>query len=202
MIDGLQRSSAHWNVIAQQVMMASVDFGSGVGTFDPRFAGAPVRNVDTWDGYFASRSRILRAVSDYGPGKTIVLTGDVHSSWVNDLRVNSADASSPVVATEFVGPSLTSHFPTTFIPVILAALADPANADVKFFEGTLHGYVRCRATPEQWLSDYRVVDTVTVPNANVRTLRSFTVDHPQAGAAAFEATAAAQNHRSRRPPHS
>lgn len=182
LIDGLRRSPAHWNVIGQQVMMASVDFGPGVSTFDPRFAGAPVRNVDTWDGYFASRNRILRAVSDYGAGNTIVLTGDVHSSWVNQLKVDGADGASPVIATEFVGPSLTSHFPTRFIPVILAALADPVNAHVKFFEGTLHGYVRCHVTPERWRSDYRVVDTVSVPSANVRTLKSFLLDHERAGA--------------------
>ena len=188
-IDSLRHSRARWNVIAQQVMMASVDFGPGVGTFDSRFAGTQVRNVDAWDGYVAARNRLLGAVRDNAVQNVIVLSGDVHSSWVNELKADFTETTSPVVATEFVGPSVTSHFPTTFLPVISSALADPANNHVKFFEGTLHGYVRCHVTPERWRSDYRVVDTVARPNANVRTLKSFLVNDRDPAAAPVEAVA-------------
>ena len=37
-----------------------------------------------------------------------MLTGDIHSNWVNDLKVDFRNADAPAVATEFVGTSITS----------------------------------------------------------------------------------------------
>ena len=42
----------------------------------------------------------------------MIITGDIHSSWVNDIRADPVDAASPVVATELVGTSISSSFPT------------------------------------------------------------------------------------------
>jgi phosphodiesterase/alkaline phosphatase D-like protein len=38
----------------------------------------------------------------------VVLTGDVHSYFVNDVRSSNRDPGSPVVATELVGTSISS----------------------------------------------------------------------------------------------
>ena len=111
----------------------------------------------------------------------MVLSGDIHSNWVADLKTDFADPGSPIVGTEFVGTSITSDFSPELIPIIAAALLDPANAHVKFFDGAFHGYVRCSVTPERWRSDYRVVDTVLLPTATVRTLKSFVVNDGLAG---------------------
>jgi alkaline phosphatase D len=102
---------------------------------------------------------------------------------VADLKADFADATSAVVGTEFVGPSITSVFPPPLIPVVQAALLDPRNAHVKFFEALLHGYVRCTVTPEEWRSDYRVVATTLSPVSPVHTLASFVVENGQPGAA-------------------
>jgi alkaline phosphatase D len=181
-LDMLSRSGARWNVIAQQVMMASIDFGPGVALADPRLAGLQVRNVDAWDGYVAARNRLLRTVRDQDIPNLIVISGDIHSSWVADLKAEFADPVSPIVGTEFVGTSIASDFSPAFIPIIEAALLDPTNAHIKFFEGALRGYVRCVVTPEQWRSDYRVVDTVLLPSATVQTLASFIVRNNHPGA--------------------
>lgn len=183
LLDGLARSRARWNVIAQQVMMAAVDFGPGVAAFDPSFpVGLSLRNVDAWDGYVAARNRLLGFVADRHVENLVVLTGDTHTSFVADLKADFADAISPVVGTEFVGPSITSVFPPQFIPVVQAALLNPRNAHVKFFEGLLHGYVRCTVTPEAWRSDYRVVTTTLAPVSPVHTVASFVVEDGQPGA--------------------
>jgi alkaline phosphatase D len=182
LFDGLRRSKSRWNVIAQQVMMAAVDFGPGAARFDPRLVGLQIRNVDAWDGYVTARNRLLGGVEDEEIANLVVLSGDIHSSWVADLKADFADPSSPAVGTEFVGMSISSNFRSDFIPIIEGALLDPVNAHVKFFEGTLHGYVRCSLTPERWRSDYRVVDTVLTPAARVRTLKSFVVKAGNAGA--------------------
>jgi alkaline phosphatase D len=181
LLDGLRRSKSRWNVIAQQVMMAAVDFGPGVARFDPRVAGLQIRNVDAWDGYVAARNRLLGGVQDEEIANLVVLSGDIHSSWVADLKADFADPASPAIGTEFVGMSISSTFRSDFIPIIEGALLDPANAHVKFFDGTLHGYVRCSVTPERWRSDYRVVDTVLMPTATVRTLKSYVVKEGHAG---------------------
>ena len=175
LLDGLRNSHARWNVIAQQVMMAAVDFGPGAALFDSRLAGLQVRNVDAWDGYVAARNRLLGAIHEEAIKNLIVLTGDMHSSWVADLKTDFTDPASSRVGTELVGPSISSGFPAEFVPIVEAALLDPANAHIKFFDGSSHGYVRCVVTPEQWRSDYRVVDNVLFPSAAVRTLQSFTV---------------------------
>src|SRR5262245_59395983 len=182
LLDGLRRSKSLWNVIAQQVMMAAVDFGPGAARFDPRLAGLQIRNVDAWDGYVAARNRLLGGVLEKKIANLVVLSGDNHSSWVADLKPDFADPGSPTIGTEFVGTSITSGFRPDFIPIIKGALLDPANAHVKFFDGVYHGYVRCSVTPERWRSDHRVVDTVLLPTARVQTLKSFVVKDGHAGA--------------------
>ena len=104
---------------------------------------APLLNMEAWDGVAAARNRLLGLVRDARIGNVVVLTGDVHSSWVTDLKADFVDPTSPVVATEFVGTSISSDFPPQFIAAIQAALVHPANAHVKFFDGAFRGYVRC-----------------------------------------------------------
>jgi alkaline phosphatase D len=62
----LQRSHAQWNVLAQQVMMARVNFAPALP--------APLLNLDAWDGVTAARNRLLGFVRDGGVGNVVVLT--------------------------------------------------------------------------------------------------------------------------------
>lgn len=182
--EGLRRSRSRWKVLAQQVMMTAVDFGPGLARFDPRLTGLQVRNVDAWDGYVAARNRLLGSIAEQGIDNLVVLTGDIHSSWVADLKADFSSADGPIVGSEFVGMSITSEFPAGFIPIVYGALRDPGNSHVKFFDGVAHGYVRCTVTPEQWRSDYRAVDTVMMPRATIQTLKSFLIFNGEPGAIA------------------
>jgi alkaline phosphatase D len=87
LLRGLDRSAARWNVLAQQVVMAELDLHPGPG-----------RSwwSDAWDGYAADRQRILRALWERQPANPIVLTGDIHAFFVNDLRLSNRDPGSPV----------------------------------------------------------------------------------------------------------
>jgi alkaline phosphatase D len=147
------------------------------------FDGRPetgVFNLDQWDGYVAARDRLLRFLNLRKPSNPVVISGDIHSSWVHDLKVDFNQPTSATVGTEFVGTSISSDFPTSFIAPVQAALSD--NPHTKFFDGAFRGYVRCKLTPERWQSDYRVVSTITEPNAKVSTLASFLVQNGQPGA--------------------
>jgi len=169
--DGLAASTARWDVVGQQVIMAEVDFAAGP---------LELFNMDQWDGYVAARDRILRFLGERQPSNPVVITGDIHSSWVCDLKADFADPASPTVGTEFVGTSISSEFPVAFDPLVRAALPD--NPHIRFFDGLLRGYVRCRLDRNQWRTDFRVVPTVLTPDAPVSTLASFVVEDGIAGA--------------------
>ena len=91
---GLDASKARWNLLTQQTLMAQADVLAGPGE---RFYS------DGWDGYPAARKRLLGFLGERKPANPVVLGGDVHSFWVNDLKPDFNAARSPTVASEFVG---------------------------------------------------------------------------------------------------
>jgi len=168
---GLRRSRARWNVIAQQVMMMRGDLGEALGS------AVPVYNMDAWDGYQAQRQRILDFLARERPANPIVLTGDIHSAWVAELRQNFLDPTSPVVAVEFVCTSIASSFIDSFIPIIEANLGpNSRNPHIRFFEGRHRGWTLCNVTPERWQADFRIVQTLSDPASPVETVSSWVVD--------------------------
>jgi alkaline phosphatase D len=175
LLDGLDRSAARWNVIAQQTILAQYDFRAG-----------PERafNMDQWDGYVAARNRLLGFLLARRPANPVVITGDIHSSWVHDLKADFDTPASATVGTEFVGTSISSDFPQQAIAPVTAALAD--NPHTKFFDGANRGYVRCDLSRRRWLTDFRAVPTVggqvLVADGPVTTLASFVVEDGVPGA--------------------
>ncbi len=110
----------------------------------------------------------------------VVLTGDYHSNWVNNLRFDDRRSEAPVVATEFVGTSISSEgngarFPKDW----QATLAK--NPGVRFFNGE-RGYIRCTVTPHEWRSDFRTVPYVSRPGAPIVTRATFAVEAGRPGA--------------------
>ena len=167
----LLESQATWNVLAQQVMMGLVDFVAG-----------PVKkySMDQWPGYAFERMRLIKHIADRRIPNPIVLTGDIHSNWVNDLRVDDRDMNQPIVAAEFVGTSLSSggngsKAPPKGLDTLLAE-----NPFVKF-HNRQRGYVRCTVTPKLWKSDYQIVEEVEKPGGDVVTKASFVVEAGRPG---------------------
>ena len=171
LFDALSESSAEWNVIPQQVMMAQVD----------RMPGDDVRySMDQWPGYAASRDRLLGFVAERRVRNPVILTGDIHSNWVNDLLLDFGDPASPVVATEFVGTSISSSGdggPNT-------EYAEGVMRDNPFvkLQNAQRGYVSCEVTPGRWTARYRVLDRVSVRGAPRQTLAEFAVEAGRPGA--------------------
>jgi len=173
LLEGLADSEARWNVIAQQVMMMQANFGPAAQV--PRLF-----NMDAWDGYVAARNRILGFLLHGRPSNPVVPTGDIHSSWVANLKADFDDPTSATVATELVGASISSDFPAQFVPAVQASL--PANPHIRFFDGLRHGYVRCDVDRYRWRADFRTVSTILEPVAPVSTLASFVVESGRPGA--------------------
>jgi alkaline phosphatase D len=171
LLNGLTRSQTRWNVIAQQVMMGQFDV-------DPK--AAKIYNMDQWDGYTAERNRLLQALYQNKTTNPVVITGDVHSSWVHDLKLDFDRPNSPIVGTEFITTSISAEFSKEGIDIAKAAL--PGNPHTQFFDGAFRGYVRCELTPQQWQTDYRVVADVSKPDSSFSTLASFVVENGRPGA--------------------
>jgi alkaline phosphatase D len=168
---GLISSLGTWNVLAQQVMMGMVDYTA---------AGRTGFSMDQWPGAAHERMALVRFLADRKVPNPVVLTGDIHSNWVNDLRVDDRKAETPVVATEFVGTSVTSGGNGVDRPKDMDALLG-ANPCVRFHNRE-RGYVRCTVTPGTWTSDYVVCEDVTRPGGKVLTRASFVVEAGTPGA--------------------
>lgn len=165
---GLRASRARWNVLANQVMMAQLMRGT---------PEAPTYSMDKWDGYVAARDRLMRVLAKAPPSNPIVITGDVHSNWVADLKANFDDPSSTTVATEFVGTSMSSGGDGSEGSVERVRALNP---HVKFFNGR-RGYVRMEITQGACTADYRVLPYVTKPGAPIDTRGSFVVENGRKG---------------------
>lgn len=169
--EGLQASPARWNILAQQVMMARVDRTPG---------DAVAYSMDQWAGYEVGRKRLLQFLADRKISNPVVLTGDIHTNWVNDLKVDFDDLDSATVATEFVGTSITSGGDGAEKGKDTdGVLAE--NPFVKFYNAE-RGYVRCELTPNAWQTDFRVVPVVSQPESPCLTRASFVVENGKPGA--------------------
>jgi len=169
--DGLKASQATWNVLAQQVMMARVDRRPGT---ERGFS------MDQWAGYELPRRRLLSFLKDNSIANPVVLTGDIHCNWVNDLKIDFDNEKDPVVATEFVGTSITSGGDgTDKLDSTDSMYAE--NPFVKFFNSQ-RGYVDCTVTPKTWTSQYKIVSYVTKKDAPLLNRATFEVEAGRAGA--------------------
>ena len=171
LLRNLERSRSRWNVIAQGVLMGQLKHDADGGRFWN----------DSWDGWPGQRARVLQRIHDAEVRNPVVITGDWHSTFVNDLKADYEDEDAPVVATEFVGTSISSNgdcicYGPYYGPMI------PFNPDIKFFDGDRRGYVRCRLDHDEWRTDLRMVPTVSTRDAPVSTLASFVVDDGTPGA--------------------
>ncbi|BAC88431.1 alkaline phosphatase D family protein [Gloeobacter violaceus] len=168
---GLEGSGALWNVLAQQVLMAELNHDLEGGT---RYWN------DGWDGYPVARQRLLRHIATQRIANPVVITGDWHSTFVSDLKLDFKNPDSLVVAAEFVTPSITTNgdaivYGPYYGPMI------PQNPHIKFFDGDRRGYIRCHLDRERWLADIRYVESVSTPDSPIETFASFVIENGQPG---------------------
>jgi alkaline phosphatase D len=172
LLESLAKSPATWNVLAQQVMMGRID----------RKPGAEVGySMDQWPGYEVNRRRILRHFHDHKVANPVVLTGDIHANYVNNLLVDFDDLGGKVVGTEFVGTSISSGGNGVDKPAIHADIMSENAAFLKYWNAE-RGYVSCEVTPKQWVAHYRIATDVTKRHTPVVTRASFVTEAGRPGA--------------------
>ncbi|MGP4018484.1 alkaline phosphatase D family protein [Saccharopolyspora sp. 5N708] len=166
LLQGLRTSRAKWDVLGQQVMFAEIDYANGE---------TEAYNPDAWDGYVGSRQRVMQGWQQAKVRNPVVLTGDVHSNWANDIHNGDA-----VVGTELTTTSITSggDGSANLTDQQKAYLAE--NPHVRLYNNQ-RGYIRTRFTEGELRADYRVVPYVSKQGAPVETLASFVIEDGKPG---------------------
>lgn len=168
----LTHSPARWNLLAQNVIMARLGEQQADGTLTAW--------TDAWDGYPAARSRLLTHIAAAMTRNPIVFSGDIHSFWNNDLKVDFGDDATPAVATEFVTTSVTSDGP----PQDHLQSKVAAHAHLHYAESRYRGYALVELIGDRLTNHFRIVSDVADPKSAIATLATFVVEDGQAGAVA------------------
>lgn len=168
---GVGQAPDSWHVWANSIMLSQLRGRPG-GWY---------MFTDQWDGFLAERKEVLTEVLDSGLEDLVVITGDWHSAFVDDIRPDFDDTSSPVVGTEFTAHSVSSSAYSADWNATNGPLMGWANPHLKYFEGNRYGYDVYEVTPERFSTHMRVVADRRDPASPVTTLTTFHVDRGRAG---------------------
>lgn len=175
LLDKLTTSTSTWRFLGQQVM-----FGQFKGLNAPDLEAAGITatkdvlalNMDQWDGYPEARQRILDVLKAYRISNTVILTGDIHTSWAMEIFEDSANGytnnervriGEKPLAVEFVTPSVTSPGLSEPVADPLATLIPTMNPHMKYVELKSHGFMVIDATHQKVTCDWWFVDTIDSP---------------------------------------
>ncbi|MBX9793615.1 MAG: alkaline phosphatase D family protein [Burkholderiaceae bacterium] len=161
-----------WNLVAQQTLMARHSWA------DPAGPAGGSYWTDGWDGYVASRNRLLGTVAERQVPGVVVLGGDVHANVVADLKADFDRPEAPAVATEFCGTSVTSHG----LPQDRIDAARRFNPHIHLSRSDQRGCMLFTLDAKRLQVALRVVDEASNPASAVRTSAKFVVESDRPGA--------------------
>jgi alkaline phosphatase D len=162
------KSKARWNILGQDLIAASLR-QPGKNAEGQEIWGY---FTDGWDGYPATRDRMLRAIEVSKLSNPVIFSGDIHSFWANEVKKNPFDPETKSIATEFVGTSVTANGPS--YEFFQRALTE--NPHVRYFESRNRGYVSVTLTPKALSARYMAISDRRDLNASVSLIKSFVVE--------------------------
>lgn len=160
LMDQLSGSTAKWNILTQQFMMAEARRP------DPR-TGEVTYSNDGWDGYPQARDRVLTRWRDAKVANPMAIGGDSHAFIASDLGIGP---DGPVIAPAFVGGSMSSTSGPDFKTMV------DNSPRVRFGEAERRGYTIVDVTPRQSLVTMRATQDATRPDTTTSTLKQFVVE--------------------------
>jgi alkaline phosphatase D len=152
--DSLGRGGVTWNLLGNPVVLAGVDAGTDEGSY----------YLDTWDGFPQARERLIAQLADVS--NPVVLTGDYHAGMVLDVHARPFEASSAVVAPEFMAPPISSILFPADVSARTPQLRQQHDA---------HGYLTVEVTPEALTATFRTIEDVTDEATPIATAATWTV---------------------------
>jgi len=165
---GLAGSQRQWKLLGQSTQMSPTghDTPEGRQTW-----------TDGWDGYPEARRQLLQGVRDAGVNNVVALGGDVHRHVAAGLRIAPNDPDSPMVASEFVGGSISSRGAGQ--GAMARLMRD--NPDVAHARGDERGHALIEVTPEAMQCEFRATAFPVAADAAFHTQARFAVEAGRAG---------------------
>ena len=166
--DGLAASERRWNVVGQgsQVCAGAIETPLGKRIY-----------TDGWDGYPRARARLLDAMRQARSGNVLCLGGDVHRHVAAQLRTRPNDPLAPIVASEFVCSSVTSHGVSEAVMEMMRR----ANPDLLHGRSDERGYALIQLTPAHASCEFRATPFPVAAADSLRTQARFVVENGRPG---------------------
>ena len=175
-----EKAGKPWRVLVNQVLVGKMNSPDMTPYFDAdeikqsdqyadilykKLMLSPLRlplYPDCWDGYPAARERFYQALDKSGIRDMLVLTGDSHEFWANDLTNEAGEKMGIELGTTSISSETTGDVigddATDY-----ALLVTQSNKDVRFYDPTTQGYIDLTFTPSRGIARMIGVDTVSEP---------------------------------------
>jgi alkaline phosphatase D len=131
-------------------------------------------NLDAWDGYQAARETVLGTARSLNKN-LVVLSGDTHNAWANEL----ADMAGNAVGVEFATSSVSSPGFEEYLPkenpAMLAGALQQLISPLKYCDTSRRGYMVVTATATECRADWVYVSTITSRSYTASTDKSLKV---------------------------
>lgn len=168
---GFGYSGAKWSAFGQTTVFAPFDLSE-----EPGIQG----EQDGWEGFAASRDRILAAIERRAPANPVSLGGDIHAYYAGSVHTDPYDFNSPPLVSELVCTSLTSggggleRLQKTH--KILSAYPHDS-----YFENRYRGYLLNTVTPDSWSAECRNVVNLQDPESKLISAKTLTIESGKVG---------------------
>ncbi|NNU16743.1 alkaline phosphatase D family protein [Parvularcula sp. ZS-1/3] len=174
-------TGAEWRLIANQILFARVSLPAlseyvgeaEIAAIEPLFpeirdfmaytsAGLPY-NTDSWDGYPVERERFYEASATAGASDLVVLTGDTHQFWANDLKRDDGTHMGVELGTAGItSPGPAGLFGDKAFDFSLLMRRD--NPEVRYTDAINNGYLLLSFEEDRGRVDFITMSTVRSPN--------------------------------------
>lgn len=161
------REGVRWNVLATSTV------------FNRRVGPEVAVSRDTWSGYRGAQERLLDAIQRHRVRNPIFVGGDIHFNLVANVHRDLDDPASAVLASEFVGTSISASGRPARVVEAMAR----GNPHWLFTDPLRRGYGVVELTPRQCEVTLRAVEDVRRPDSGIETLASFVVEEGRPGIA-------------------
>ena len=157
-----RRAGTRWQVLAQQVVMNDLvlpqQSAGWVAPDAPDFVKRRARvgvaaarlglpfDFDAWGGFPAARARLL-AAAQRADADLVVLSGDSHNAWGNDLRHDGRPAGVEFATHSVTSPGIESLAARATPGEVTAALRT-ANPTIAYCDTSRRGYTSLQLTPD------------------------------------------------------
>ena len=174
-----------WSIIGQQVLMAQVYLPTIFANMNKnilpdylhkylKIGGSSVPyNTDAWDGYPKERERLFKELKK--ANSVLVLTGDTHNSWLNNLY----DKNNNFIGVEIGAPAISSPNTIDTFGSLTNAIEEgfvKENKNVKWTEGKHKGYALLKLTKDKSEVSFIYVNTVKSKVYKVINTNKFKID--------------------------